>query len=116
MEAIKIDNYLYDPPSWKVCPECNGVGEIGYTMLDVGKENQWDKCPTCANSPKPGYLPVRYTPEEWEAAGGMLTDKTPCLLKTKDWDYGLVPYGFSLSYKNIEHLIIATSAGRQEEE
>jgi len=114
MKAIEKDGYYYDPPSWKLCPDCYD-GYFPYPASEDG-DVDWGRCPTCADSHKPGWLPIRYTPKEWKAAGGMLTDKTPCLLKTKDWDYGLVPYGFSLSYKNIEHLIIATSAGRQEEE
>jgi len=26
MKAIEKDGYLYDPPSWKVCPVCRGQG------------------------------------------------------------------------------------------
>src|SRR6056297_1123227 len=73
MKAIKKDGYYYDPPSWKVCPECEGHGWLyNSRMYDDRYKN------TCGVCKGKGRIPIHYTTEEWEAAGGILTDDTPC--------------------------------------
>ena len=119
MKAIKIDNYLYDPPSWKVCPECKDTARVQKAHCSNGDFETagtvtvgYFKCQKCADSPLPGYLPIHYTPEEWEAAEGILTDETLCFA------YDYVEW-FPQEYqfvKGFEKVIIATSVGRPEEE
>jgi len=60
-KAIEKDGYYYDPPSWKVCDKAH-LQSVSFT------------CPYCNNT---GYIPLHYTPQQWQAAGGILTDETP---------------------------------------
>ena len=119
-KAIEKDGYYYDPPSFRVCDECGGTKIVSASYVDknsspekyysVGFNNI--RCPKCADSPKPGWLPLHYTPEEWEAAEGILTDETLCFA------YDYVEW-FPQEYqfvKGFEKVIIANSVGRPEEE
>jgi hypothetical protein len=120
MKAIKKDGYLYDPPSWKVCDECGGRGKITIQIpCPDGIEGclvahfRKVKCPKCADSSKPGYLPIPYTPEEWKSAGGILTDDTPCWQIIKQGNETLrfmEPWGDLKKLREGE-IYIATSTG-----
>ena len=64
MKALEKDGYYYDPPSWKVCDVCGGIGRKitgGNTNKSTVLCTKDIPCPKCADSLKPGYLPVRYT-------------------------------------------------------
>jgi len=65
------------PEIWQECGECGGRGWHWHHHLSsagehIGKTKE--PCPHCAHSPKPGYRAILYTPEQWEAAGGVLHD------------------------------------------
>ena len=121
MKAIRKDGYYYDPPSWKVCPECGGKGDIvvqvpcpdGRVGCLVAHYKQIE-CQTCNGK---GRIPIHYTPKEWEAAGGILTDDTPCWQIIKQGSEVLrymEPWGDIKQLKEGK-IIIATSAGKPEE-
>ena len=61
------------PEIWQVCGNCNN-GLVEY-YDDAGKLQKSYPCPDCAHSPIPGYRAIPYTPEQWEAAGGVLHDE-----------------------------------------
>jgi len=121
METIEKNGYYYDPPSWKVCSGCKGEGEISRELYKerygelrdfMGNTGYKVECPTCADSPKSGYLPLHYTPEQWKAAGGVLTDDTPVW----GWDGEEWLYCIYEEREKDRKYIIATSAGIPEEE
>jgi len=119
--AIEKDGYLYDPPSWMVCDECGGKGKQ-YAFSETDKNGRGNgqivKCPKCAGSPKPGYLPVRYTPEEWKAAGGVLASDMPVWINDESkygWMYALLDGNKYVPINNTT-VIIATSTGKPEED
>lgn len=115
MRAIKKEGYYYDPPSWEVCPKCGGICVVEGRSLGE-YQNTMGVCPRCADSPKPGYVQIRYTPEQWKAAGGILTDDTPVWIQAIDgkWMEGL--YWEHDENSHGTPLVIATSAGPPKEE
>ena len=122
MRAIKKDGYYYDPPSWKVCPDCLGNREIGYDFYEPGVgipmkkryiETQWETCPKCKGT---GYLPIYYTPEEWKAAGGVLNDDLPIWVQALNSEWMLCEYWEHDEGSHTTPIVIATSAGKPEKE
>ena len=101
--AIHHLGYYYDPPSWQVCDHRASNGDYYRTTNNI--------CPRCANSPRPGYLPIHYRPQQWKAAGGILDDDTLVWLRYihRDPKWTLHRYGDTVF---DDYVIIATSAGR----
>ena len=91
-KAIEKDGYYYDPPSWKVCDKAH-LQSVSFT------------CPYCNNT---GYIPLHYTPQQWQAAGGILTDETPVW----GWDGEEWLYCIYEERERDRQYIIATSAGK----
>jgi len=65
-------NHIYSPPAWRVCDVCDPVGILN-RYEDLG-ENISTDCPHCGGGK---LIPIYYTPEQWEEAGGVLSDDTP---------------------------------------
>lgn len=105
--------YIYSPPAWRVCGECEGSGKAE-TEIAVPNVPH----PDCSDCHGTGRTPIRYTPEQWKEAGGVLSDDTPVMyrwMESKVWrcDFlGEVP-----SKNHTEMIIvIATEAGRPPED
>ena len=70
------------PEIWQVCGECGGSGWL-FVKVEAGSElakkysHISQACQKCAHSPRPGYRAIPYTPEQWEAAGGVLHERIP---------------------------------------
>lgn len=105
---VDQDKYIYSPPAWRMCPVC------------CGQQIEYDESP-CKNCRGTGRIPVYYTPEQWQEAGGHLCSSIPVWFRGKNakcWHSGL--------YENAQHyrrewngsieIIIATEAGRPPEE
>ena len=109
MKALEKDDYLYDPPSWKVCPGCGGKGYIYDKRIH---DDRYDN--TCGMCGGKGCVPIRYKPGEWLAAGGILTDDTPVWIWIVD-DFGndnWELFRYTQRDEKFDKVIIATSAGK----
>jgi hypothetical protein len=100
------------PEIWQVCEECGGSGNKDISPLV--NVTMWKRCPHCAHSPKPGYRAILYTPEQWEAAGGVLHDEMLVWYKDymNEWDhdyYGFVKHNLDTMTHN-KIIVIATPA------
>jgi hypothetical protein len=106
--VMEKDGLIYNPPAWRVCPECNGKGEKWTGQFN--DRGYVGKCPTCNGT---GRIPIRYTPSEWIEAGGMLSDDTPVLHIV---DYGDYIAWVSSTWKMMEictdHPIIIAIPGQ----
>ena len=61
MKPLEKDRLIYNPPAWSVC------------NVSHPQSIDWD-CPKCNGTCR---VPIRYTPEQWQEAGGVLSDDTP---------------------------------------
>ena len=45
------------PPNYRICHDCGGKV---YLLMGINElmNERWQRCPTCADSPKPGYLQI----------------------------------------------------------
>jgi hypothetical protein len=105
-EALQgIDGYIYSPPAWRVCSDCGGEGSInkGGLLFD---------CQMCDSD---GRTPLRYTPEQWKEAGGVLSDDTPVWVFFTDGEWDIELYGNMSPHVPKGRIIIATSAGKPPE-
>ncbi len=57
------------PEIWQECIRCRGAGCIKWSEMG---QQQSVTCWACEGSALPGYRAILYTPEQWEAAGGVL--------------------------------------------
>jgi hypothetical protein len=111
------DSYIYSPPAWRVCGCENGkytkrIKSGAGSALDGAEYDLTIPCRECADSPIKGRIPIYYTPEQWEEAGGVLSDDTPVWVRYNDeehycWD--LIEYSSALITDTV---VIATEAGR----
>lgn len=101
--------YIYSPPAWRVCGECEGTGCGGapFGQCDRNCRDCSYNCKTCHGT---GRIPLFYTPEQWAEAGGAVTDDLPVWIKSDgEWMIFTV-YG---DFKDTQmDIIIATEAGR----
>lgn len=101
--------YIYSPPTWQICKDCSGEGVFYDRRIN---DPRYDN--TCTNCNGKGWIPIYYTPQQWQEEGGVLNNDTPCwqiIKQGSDTLFFLEPYG------NIKKLlegiiIIATEAGR----
>lgn len=106
--SIIRNGYQYDPPSWRVCDTCDGSGMDEHTPIAI-PDKPHPKCPRCNGK---GLLPIYYTPEQWKAAGGVLTNSTPVTVQFTTPDiggcyYSLWQYGQAKNCKSIDVITIA---------
>jgi hypothetical protein len=115
--------YIYSPPAWRVCNCDNGryvqkIKSGAGSALDGAEYYLTIPCRECADSPIPGRIPLFYTPEQWQEAGGVLTDDTPVWIyevnkyRWTPWVLAEYKYASQMKYK----IIIATSAGKPPED
>ena len=68
------------PPVWGVCPECGGRGDydvvLNYADYHYGGEEPITEKTQCEHCHGTGQVEIRYTPQQWTEAGGILTDDT----------------------------------------
>jgi len=102
--AIHHLGYYYDPPSWKVCDEC-----------DRGTTNRIEP-EVCTHCDGRGMVPLHYTPEQWKAAGGIVHDELPVWIQASDGKWMSGDYWEHDEGGHATDIIIATSAGKPEEE
>jgi hypothetical protein len=103
MKPFEKDGYIYSPPAWRVRDKCDGKGRKWNPIIGT--------CDRCNGT---GRIPIYYTPEQWQEAGGILTDDTPCWQIIKQ---GSETFFFMEPWGNIKEtqegtIIIATEAGR----
>jgi hypothetical protein len=95
--------YIYSPPAWRVCNKCDGKGRRWHPIIG-----------TCSWCHGLGRIPIHYTPEQWQKAGGVLNDDTPVWVMSDGAWIILASYG---NFKNTNApIIIATSAGKPPKE
>jgi hypothetical protein len=113
MKSLEKDGYIYSPPAWRVCGECGGRG---WTLsANQGEGFPKLECSVCNGT---GRIPLYYTPEQWQEAGGVLHDDTPV------WVYEVNKYRWTPwtldEHKYVSQMglriIIATEAGRPPED
>lgn len=71
---MEKDNLIYNPPVWMVCDECGGNGSVLSTQASYEGYARDVTCPVCHGT---GRIPISYTTEQWQEAGGVLSDDTP---------------------------------------
>jgi hypothetical protein len=96
--------YIYSPPAWRVCNKCDGKGREWNPIIG-----------TCSRCHGTGRIPIYYTPEQWQEAGGVLSDFTPVWVRFTTPDIGGCYWALWIfrevkEYKDseIEFVIIAT--------
>jgi hypothetical protein len=108
-----IDGYIYSPPAWRVCEECKGKGHNGI-RYSVGQsiDEKYNTFLACENCNGTGRISLFYTPEQWQEAGGVLSDDTPVWVHVESWnmdEWQLIEY--NKTFNTMFDVVIATEAG-----
>jgi len=102
--------YIYSPPAWMFCGVCGGHGKVDMGLMTGHARGRIETCYECRGT---GRIPIHYTPEQWQEAGGILADDTPVYMQDDDFMWYLLDYADVP--KNMD-MIIATTAGRPPED
>jgi hypothetical protein len=109
-DSVMKNKYIYSPPAWIVCEKCGGTGKQRNPIIG-----------TCSRCHGTGRIPIYYTPEQWQEAGGVLSDDTPVWIYIVDdvdipsWEIEIYRYIRPIDTAE-KRVIIATEAGKPPED
>lgn len=110
---VDEDVYIYSPPAWRVCEKCNGEGIVLDTVQYEAAEIEDRECSVCNGT---GRIPLFYSPEQWQEAGGILIDDTPCWFWVSYVGVWQMSEFKMSKVVTTDIIIIATEAGRPPED